>query len=89
MAEFDTISKHLIQKYPNDFAGFTLPLSARISAIEDLQRLKQLHRAAIQVPNLAGFFVFSTIFLSEGTPDQRYRSNNSRLRGVTNPPEKK
>ena len=24
MAEFDTISKHLIQKYPNDFAGFTL-----------------------------------------------------------------
>ena len=24
MAEFDTISKHLIQKYPNDFASFTL-----------------------------------------------------------------
>ncbi|MCY3868202.1 MAG: hypothetical protein OXG87_01520, partial [Gemmatimonadetes bacterium] len=24
MAEFDTISKHLIQKYPHDFAGFTL-----------------------------------------------------------------
>ncbi len=24
MAEFDTISKHLIQKYPSDFAGFTL-----------------------------------------------------------------
>ena len=24
MAEFDTISKHLIQKYPDDFAGFTL-----------------------------------------------------------------
>ena len=22
MAEFDTISKNLIQKYPNDFAGF-------------------------------------------------------------------
>ena len=24
MAEFDTISKHLIQKYPDDFAGFIL-----------------------------------------------------------------
>ena len=24
MAEFDTISKHLIQTYPDDFAGFTL-----------------------------------------------------------------
>ena len=24
MAEFDTISKHLIQKYPDDFASFTL-----------------------------------------------------------------
>ena len=24
MAEFDTISKHLIQKYPDDFAGFSL-----------------------------------------------------------------
>ncbi|MXX11878.1 MAG: Rpn family recombination-promoting nuclease/putative transposase [Gemmatimonadetes bacterium] len=24
MAEFDTISKHLIQKYPSDFAGFSL-----------------------------------------------------------------
>ena len=31
------------------------PLSARISAIEDLQRLKQLHRAAIQVSNLDDF----------------------------------
>ena len=31
------------------------PLSARISAIEDLQRLKQLHRAAVQVPNLEAF----------------------------------
>ena len=31
------------------------PLSARISAIEDLQRLKQLHRAAIQVSNLDEF----------------------------------
>ena len=31
------------------------PLSARISAIEDLQRLKQLHRAAIQVSNLNEF----------------------------------
>ena len=28
------------------------PLSTRIAAIEDLQRLKQLHRAAIQVSNL-------------------------------------
>ncbi|MDE2888050.1 MAG: hypothetical protein OXR72_07525 [Gemmatimonadota bacterium] len=24
MAEFDAISKHLIQTYPGDFAGFTL-----------------------------------------------------------------
>ncbi|MYD63505.1 MAG: hypothetical protein F4W91_20915 [Gemmatimonadetes bacterium] len=31
------------------------PLSTRIEAIEDLQRLKQLHRAAIQVPNLEAF----------------------------------
>ena len=30
-------------------------LSARIAAIEDLQRLKQLHRAAIQVSNLDEF----------------------------------
>ena len=33
----------------------THPLTARIAAIEDLQRLKQLHRAAIQVPNLEAF----------------------------------
>ena len=33
----------------------TDPLSARISAIEDLQHLKQLHRAAIQVSNLNEF----------------------------------
>ncbi len=33
----------------------TDPLSARISAIEDLQRLKQLHRVAIQVSNLDEF----------------------------------
>ena len=31
------------------------PLSARIAAIEDLQRLKQLHRAAIQVSSLDEF----------------------------------
>ena len=31
------------------------PLSTRIAAIDDLQRLKQLHRAAIQVPNLEAF----------------------------------
>ena len=31
------------------------PLSDRIEAIEDLQRLKQLHRAAIQVSNLDEF----------------------------------
>ncbi len=31
------------------------PLSTRITAIDDLQRLKQLHRAAIQVPNLEAF----------------------------------
>ena len=33
----------------------THPISARISAIEDLQRLKQLHRAAIQVTSLEAF----------------------------------
>lgn len=33
----------------------THPLSARIAAIEDLQRLKQLHRAAIQVSSLEAF----------------------------------
>ena len=31
------------------------PLSARIAAIEDLQRLKQLHRTAIQVSSLEAF----------------------------------
>ena len=31
------------------------PLSVRIAAIDDLQRLKQLHRAAIQVPSLEAF----------------------------------
>ena len=31
------------------------PLSARIAAIEDLQRLKQLHRTAIQVTSLEAF----------------------------------
>ncbi len=31
------------------------PLSTRIAAIDDLQRLKQLHRAAIQVPNIEAF----------------------------------
>ena len=31
------------------------PLSARIAAIDDLQRLKQLHRVAIQVSNLEAF----------------------------------
>ncbi len=33
----------------------THPLSTHIAAIDDLQRLKQLHRAAIQVPNLEAF----------------------------------
>ena len=33
----------------------TDPLSARIAAIEDLQRLKPLHRAAIQVSSLEAF----------------------------------
>lgn len=31
------------------------PLSTRIAAIEDLQRLKQLHRAAIQASSLGAF----------------------------------
>ena len=30
-------------------------LAARIRAIDDVQRLKQLHRAAIQVPSLEAF----------------------------------
>ena len=30
-------------------------LAARIGAIDDVQRLKQLHRAAIQVPSLQAF----------------------------------
>ena len=33
----------------------THSLTARIAAIDDLQHLKQLHRAAIQVPNLEAF----------------------------------
>ena len=33
----------------------THPLCAHIAAIDDLQHLKQLHRAAIQVPNLEAF----------------------------------
>ena len=33
----------------------TEPLAARIRSIEDLQRLKQLHRAAIQVESLEAF----------------------------------
>ena len=31
------------------------PLSARLAAIDDLQRLKQLHRAAVQVSSLEAF----------------------------------
>ena len=31
------------------------PLSTRIAAIDDLQHLKQLHRAAVQAPNLDAF----------------------------------
>ena len=31
------------------------PLAARVGAIDDMQRLKQLHRAAIQVPSLEAF----------------------------------
>ena len=31
------------------------PLAARLAAIEDVQRLKQLHRAAIQVASLEAF----------------------------------
>ena len=30
-------------------------LARRIEAIDDVQRLKQLHRAAIQVPSLEAF----------------------------------
>ena len=35
--------------------GAADPLAVRIGSIEDLQRLKQLHRAAIQVPRLEAF----------------------------------
>ena len=35
--------------------GAADPLAARIRGIEDLQRLKQLHRAAVQVPSLEAF----------------------------------
>ena len=35
--------------------GAAEPLAARIRDIEDLQRLKQLHRAAIQVESLEAF----------------------------------
>ena len=31
------------------------PLSTRIAAIDDLQHLKQLHRTAVQAPNLDAF----------------------------------
>ena len=31
------------------------PLAARLAAIDDVQRLKQLFRAAIQVPSLEAF----------------------------------
>ena len=31
------------------------PLASRIEAIDDVQRLKQLHQAAIQVPSLEAF----------------------------------
>ena len=35
--------------------GAAEPLAARIRGIEDLQRLKQLHREAIQIPSLEAF----------------------------------
>ncbi|MYC15658.1 MAG: Rpn family recombination-promoting nuclease/putative transposase [Gemmatimonadetes bacterium] len=40
MAEFDTISKHLIQKYPSDFAGFTLGREdVEVLAVIDTEQL--------------------------------------------------
>ncbi len=40
MAEFDTISKHLIQKYPDDFAGFTLGREdVEVLAVIDTEQL--------------------------------------------------
>ncbi len=40
MAEFDTISKHLIQKYPDDFAGFTLGReNVEVLAVIDTEQL--------------------------------------------------
>ena len=40
MAEFDTISKHLIQKYPNDFASFTLGREdVEVLAVIDTEQL--------------------------------------------------
>ena len=40
MAEFDTISKHLIQKYPHDFASFTLGReNVEVLAVIDTEQL--------------------------------------------------
>ncbi len=40
MAEFDTISKHLIQKYPNDFVSFTLGREdVEVLAVIDTEQL--------------------------------------------------
>ena len=40
MAEFDTIYKHLIQKYPNDFASFTLGREdVEVLAVIDTEQL--------------------------------------------------
>ena len=47
-AIFDVLEVRFDADAPGQFA-------ARIAAIADLQRLKQLHRAAVQVDNLEGF----------------------------------
>ena len=53
---YEQMKEHFIDWFPTlkDLPA-SHPLSDRISAIEDLQRLKQLHRAAIQVSNLDEF----------------------------------
>ena len=66
MAEYDTISKQLIRIYPQDLIRLALgredfdpavagQFAGRIAVINDLQRLKQLHRVAVQVDDLAAF----------------------------------
>ena len=53
-AQAECISASPYRLHPSGLAASD-PLAARIGAIDDVQRLKQLHRAAIQVPSLEAF----------------------------------